>query len=234
MKRLWTSNRLFARLFIFFTIIGATLSLLINKGEAILFLNNYHSFWGDLFFKYATKLGEEPLYIFGIILFLFVKLRHAVLIPLTGVVVLLSSYYLKSYFAVFRPATFFKDTEYYNLIHWIEGVDLYVEANSFPSGHTMSAFALYGLMAFLLPFKNWMAGLFFSIASIVGLSRVYLVQHFFVDVYAGMIIGILIAVTMWWIQDRIFSENECWWNQPIQALFSTKTKASNRLEKTNP
>jgi len=45
--------------------------------------------------------------------------------------------------------------------------------------------------------------LFFIMAVLVGVSRVYLVQHFFIDVYAGACIGLIsviggIAATQLW------------------------------------
>jgi membrane-associated phospholipid phosphatase len=63
-------------------------------------------------------------------------------------------------------------------------------SNSFPSGHTSTAFTLALLLAFLSK-KNFWVYFFPLIAFFVGYSRVYLAQHFVTDVFAGMLIGIV-------------------------------------------
>jgi membrane-associated phospholipid phosphatase len=65
--------------------------------------------------------------------------------------------------------------------------------NSFPSGHTMAAFGLYAALAFYA--KKWYQafGLFF-LALLVGYSRIYLSQHFLVDVIFGAMLGCLAAL----------------------------------------
>jgi undecaprenyl-diphosphatase len=62
---------------------------------------------------------------------------------------------------------------------------------SFPSGHTITAFAVsISLIAF---YPGLAAGLLFCVCSI-GLSRILLGMHFLTDVLAGAAIGILIAL----------------------------------------
>ena len=57
---------------------------------------------------------------------------------------------------------------------------------SFPSGHTSAAFAVFGL---LLMWGSPFASLAASIASFIGLSRVYLRAHFPTDVIVGAVLG---------------------------------------------
>lgn len=64
--------------------------------------------------------------------------------------------------------------------------------HSFPSGHTIGAFAFFYLLTSFVPSKS--ATLFFLIlASLVGFSRIFLAQHFPLDVVVGSFIGILVA-----------------------------------------
>lgn len=85
-----------------------------------------------------------------------------------------------------------------------------VEANgfSFPSGHSMAAFSLYGVIAFLL-WRHLSTSLgrglliLFSIFMIImiGVSRIYLGVHYPSDVLGGFLAsGCLLAVSIWFYQ----------------------------------
>ncbi|HZF99378.1 MAG TPA: phosphatase PAP2 family protein, partial [Chitinophagales bacterium] len=77
-------------------------------------------------------------------------------------------------------------------LHYVEGSEILYH-NSFPSGHTMTAFALFFLVAQLVKQKAWGLG-FAGGAIAVGMSRVYLLKHFFLDVCIGGSIGIAIGL----------------------------------------
>lgn len=60
--------------------------------------------------------------------------------------------------------------------------------NSFPSGHSVTSFALAYVLSRTYPNAS---PLFYALATIVALSRVYLASHFLSDVVAGAAIGLL-------------------------------------------
>lgn len=62
--------------------------------------------------------------------------------------------------------------------------------HSFPSGHTVTAFALMAALAATLPKLRW---LFWILAALTGMSRIYLGLHFPLDVTCGAILGSLIG-----------------------------------------
>ena len=66
----------------------------------------------------------------------------------------------------------------------------------------MSAFALFGLFALLVTQKKVIGILIFGLAVLVGFSRVYLIHHFFIDIYVGSIIGTLLAIIIYsfWVR----------------------------------
>ncbi len=59
---------------------------------------------------------------------------------------------------------------------------------SFPSGHTAAAFCMASLLAAFYPDGMWF---YYTIAGLIGLSRIYNGVHYPGDVIAGMIIGLL-------------------------------------------
>ena len=65
-------------------------------------------------------------------------------------------------------------------------------ANSFPSGHTVGAFALAGVLMFASPNRT-LRVVAFILASAVGLSRVLAFRHWPSDVLASALIGLLAA-----------------------------------------
>lgn len=86
-----------------------------------------------------------------------------------------------------RPITFFRNVESF---HWIKGLT-YHEFHSFPSGHATSIFALTTVLVIFYGNKIWKQIMFLLLACFVSLSRVYLSQHFLIDIYFGAIIGVL-------------------------------------------
>lgn len=193
-------NACFFTLFSLFLLVGGISLFNFQQGDLLLYFSDNRSYFGDLFFKYGTKLGEEWAFVAILVLFLFIRFRYALLIPLTGLVVMLISFLSKNYFLHPRPSEYYKSLGTLQDINLIEGVHLIKGLSSFPSGHTMAGFALFSLTAFLLKRKKGMGILLFLCALIVGVSRIYLVQHFFKDVYLGAILGVLIAMIIYAIQ----------------------------------
>lgn len=187
--------------------------LFVNKPEAIVYFSENRTPFGDSFFPHVTRMGEEPMYlIFGVV-FLYRKLRYSVFLALTGFVVMGVSYGLKSLFAIDRPLAYFQKNGMLESINFVQGVDVHSAATSFPSGHAMSAFALYTFLIFLLPKRKRLVGPLFLIAMLVAISRVYIVQHFLIDVYVGSIIGALIAVGMYLLCEKFQGKLEWSFNK---------------------
>lgn len=74
-------------------------------------------------------------------------------------------------------------------IHTVPGVVMH-SWNSFPSGHTATAFTLFLLTVYLFPTK-WVFVIGVIYAMICAYSRVYLGQHFPMDLGGGMLVAVL-------------------------------------------
>ena len=222
-------NRWYFSAFLLFLIVGAIFLFQIEQGDSILYFSERRASLSDLFFLYFTKMGEEIIYLSLLISFLFVNYRVAIVIPLTGVLVTIVSLSTKAFFAHDRPAPFFKQLGNFDSIQLVEGAELLLGKTSFPSGHTMSAFAIYGLLAFLLPKKRFVALALFAAALLVGISRIYLVQHFLKDIYAGAILGTLLAMVIYLVQNRWRVPETAWYNRSL--LKKRYVPASQQAEK---
>ncbi|MEZ5038653.1 MAG: phosphatase PAP2 family protein [Saprospiraceae bacterium] len=219
----WRHNRLFWIAFSLFFILGGILLMLINKGDAILYFNGQRSPWGDLFFAYFTKAGEQFAYLALLLILLFVQYRYALILPLIGLSVTLVSALSKYIFSHPRPALYFQQEGLLGLIHPVAGVALHGGNTSFPSGHTMSAFALYTFLALSLAYKRSLSLVFLLFAVLVGVSRIYLVQHFLEDVVTGAAMGAAIGVLWYHWQYRLFPMPHPWADKKLTFFFNKKS-----------
>lgn len=94
----------------------------------------------------------------------------------------------------------------------IEGINLLVNCGggkSFPSAHSTNNFAVATFLFGLFPRKWW---LWFSLAFIVAISRVYNGVHYPLDIAGGAAIGAAIGWWMYllydWLERRYFSKKK--------------------------
>jgi undecaprenyl-diphosphatase len=71
---------------------------------------------------------------------------------------------------------------------------------SFPSGHTLTAFAAAAAVSSFHPRFRWPL---FALAGLVGLSRIYLGVHFWLDVAAGAALGVAVGLSAAWAAHRV-------------------------------
>lgn len=219
MKRLpdiWRENRIYFILYAIMLFVGMSVVLMTNKGDVILWLNARHTPSLDLFFRFWTKMGEEwPFIIAGIVL-IFYRVRHALYVLLLGASVTIVSFMLKHFFAHPRPAKFFEDQGLYQDLNKVEFIQVAQGFTSFPSGHTMAAFAIFTFLS-MYTRSSALKILFLLSAVLVAVSRIYLLQHFLQDVCLGSLCGIAIALIVYRIQlHYIAADRTGKWNLPIQ------------------
>ncbi|TAG44922.1 MAG: phosphatase PAP2 family protein, partial [Cytophagia bacterium] len=163
-----------------------------------LWLNQQHHSFFDFLFYYITFIGDGLFSILMVILMLFYRWRIAVLIGITFAISGLLSLFLKQ--IVFpiapRPAAFFDELKIQNIYYVLSKQSEISFSNSFPSGHTTTTFAL--LIVFCLWGKTEKYTIFWIfLAFLVALSRVYLLQHFWIDTYFGALLGTMVSVLVY-------------------------------------
>ncbi|MFT4667134.1 MAG: membrane-associated phospholipid phosphatase [Polaribacter sp.] len=209
------NNRTFFLLFACFMVVGGVLLATIEQGDGIRYFSENRSVAGDQFFAWFTKVGEEFMYLGFFISFLFIRYRYSLLIAISGLLALVVSFLLKMIFGHPRPSVYFREAGVLDQINTIDGVHLLSGHMSFPSGHTTSAFVLFGVVALLFARKWYWNGLIFLVALLIGISRMYLVQHFLKDVYTGAITGVLLSILVYWVNERYTYDDKRWLDRSI-------------------
>ena len=167
------------------------LTVLFSKAEIHILINSHNSPFLDLFFKWITILGNGFFTMAMVCIFLFFHFRKAATIFIAFVVSGIIVQCLKTtiFAESLRPTGYFEGKY---ILHLVDGVyQLYIQ--SFPSGHSASAFALFLCLAFFTKYKS-LKFILFIIASFTAFSRVYLSQHFLIDAMAGSLIGITVTL----------------------------------------
>ena len=159
-------------------------------------INSRHYPVTDHFFRYFTHLGDG-LVPTAIALFLlaFRTWRQFLIVAFSATFSSIIAQVLKRFFFADsdRPSMFFDRMPG---IQTVTGLDFY-QHFSFPSGHTTAAFSTGLAVAILIGGQR--AGFACAVlASAIGFSRIYLSQHFTIDVIGGATIGTFTALLVWW------------------------------------
>jgi membrane-associated phospholipid phosphatase len=161
-------------------------SFIIGRNDFFLLLNDDLGATADFFFRYWTNLGDGFMWVWIAVLFFIYRKNK---IPLLVAAILFSTILTqvtKNYLVPAEPRPTVAITGY--PIHTVRGVELHT-AYSFPSGHTATAFTIF-LLACILLNKRWVLAVGFTYALLVAYSRVYLAQHFPLDLGGGMIAAV--------------------------------------------
>lgn len=187
MKEFFQQNKLALWLYFFFLLLGGVVLFSFPKAEIHLTLNQYHAPFFDPLFKYITYVGSWGVLVAFLILLL-VKVRYAWIYLVGNFFIALIVQGLKHlvFPNMLRPVAYFKGIHALYLIPG-EAMRLY---NSFPSGHAASAFGLF-IMLIYVTRNHWMKVFWFLLVFLTAYSRVYLSQHFLMDIEVGSMIGAL-------------------------------------------
>lgn len=176
-------------IYMMFFVLSLVLISFYNKQHLHLIMNKYNSPFFDVFFKYITYLGDGVLFGILFLVFLFIKKRIAYVFAISGIITLLVTHLFKQiiFKGLPRPTGFFGVEK----LHLIEGVEMAFQ-NTFPSGYTTTAFTIFTILCLCKDKCNFQY-LWVLLAIIAGVSRVCLSQHYWIDIFVGSFIGIIIG-----------------------------------------
>jgi len=199
------NNAFFLLPYLISLLILAPVLLIFSKPEIHLWINQFNSPFSDWIFKHLTFLGDGIFIILPALVLLFFSLRHFTFLIVAYFSTGLFTQILKRVFFedVVRPSRYFQDLSY---LHLVDGVKM-LSGRSFPSGHATSAFALFLCLA-LISTNRYLKLTCFFLAALVAFSRVYLSQHFLIDIYTGSIIGSLGTLAFY----QVFYQNNRKWH----------------------
>ena len=185
-------NPLYFSCYLIFFIVLFIYCFAISKSDGFLLINRFHTRLLDDFFVLFTNVGNG-LFVIGLMILMLIRrkfvwtLQIGISFLISGLLVQL----LKILAHNPRPSTYFRSCS----IHCILGITR-TGFSSFPSGHTATVFMLTSLLAIYLPGRK-STFLFICMAVLTGFSRVYLSQHFPIDVLAGSLLGVLVSLMVY-------------------------------------
>ncbi len=187
MKKLFKENTLVLSVYFAFFLVGVVLVFSYSKADLHLIINQWHTAFFDVFFKYVTHLGGGGMVVVLFLIFLLIKTRYAVVFISGNVVIAIVVQGMKHIIFphALRPVAYFKGI---HVLHLVQGVSMH-SYNSFPSGHSAAAFGLF-MMLISITKNKALKFLWLLIALLTAYSRIYLSQHFMEDIVTGSIIGV--------------------------------------------
>jgi len=201
--------------FLILIISSITLNIFIAKGEAVLWMNVHHNAIANSLFYYFTILGNAWYYIFIAIFLLLIGIRYSMMAFGSLILIAIAVQSLKHLLNLPRPLAYFGES-----VQLIQVKDVIIRSyHGFPSGHTATGLSVFYLLA--LVFKNKILSWVLVLpASLIAISRIYLGQHFLIDVVAGLVLGLVATSLMVnWTEAIIVRKKWQWADKSIQSYF---------------
>lgn len=152
----------------------------------------------DIFFEWLSmKWGFSIPLLFLIILYIGQRFGKSgwiigcILIVTTSTSDLLGNF-LKDIFQHGRPCL-----DFYDFIRYPDGGETRCETSTsgMPSNHAMNFFATFTVISFFFPHRHILT-ISITLATLVGISRIYLGEHYPSQVLVGAIFGALLGITI--------------------------------------
>lgn len=195
-------------------------AIVIPKGQDVFWINGNHSKVLDGFMIIVTNLGAGLLFIPLLLFMLFYRFKYALLTAIVWVGHgLICAVLKRGPFSYLQRPRALLDNQ---LLYFVPNVDVHT-FHSFPSGHTATMFCFAFLLSLFLRNRFASAALLL-LALLVAYSRIYLLQHFLIDVAAGAAIGVMMTYAVWQYFENAALPS--WMNQYIRVKLQLSMKVA--------
>ena len=166
----------------------------------------------DHLMVWFTHVGDGLFMCLAFIVFLFIRIKTAIILIVSflvasGITQLLKHTFFSEYK---RPYFYLKNDDSFRVISDFT----YHTEHSFPSGHATTCFVLFTILSFHYQ-KQYLLQIAFIIAAIFfAYTRVYLSQHFLQDIVAGSVIGVIVSLFFWDFLNPKLTK----WDKPLKIL----------------
>ena len=198
----------------------AALLLIYPKHDLHLLLNQHHTPILDVIVPIFTNLVDWLPYL-TVVLLLFYRAGWATFLASNLLLTTIIVQPIKRIVNAPRPITWFSDNHPDINLTLVEGVKMN-EWHSFPSGHTTTFFVLFFTLSIIIctkniKGKNILALICFLCASFGAYTRIYLSQHFALDVFAGILIAVFSTLSLYFFLVKK-TKNTAFWDWNLQKL----------------
>ena len=200
-------------------VLGTTL-LVVPKAELHLALCQPHTRFLDVVIPAFTNLVDWLPYLV-VLLLLFYRAGWATFLASNLLLSTLIVQPIKHILCAPRPLTWFVENMPDVSLPLVEGVRMNYWL-SFPSGHTTTFFVLFFSLSIILyaeniKGKNILSFLCFLCASFGAYTRIYLSQHFALDIFAGILIAVCSTLVLYFFLVKK-TQNTRFWVWRVQKL----------------
>ena len=188
----------------------------IPKGELHLLLCQPHTPFLDAVVPIFTNLVDWLPYLV-VLLLLFYRAGWATFLASNLLLNTLIVQPIKHIVYAPRPLTWFAENMPDVSLPLVEGVKMNLWL-SFPSGHTTTFFVLFFSLSIILcaeniKGKNILSFIYFLCATFGAYTRIYLSQHFALDIFAGILIAVFSTLSLYFFLVKKTKETQFWgWN----------------------
>ena len=200
-------------------VLGTTL-LVVPKAELHLALCQPHTRFLDVVIPIFTNLVDWLPYL-CVVLLLFYRAGWATFLASNLLLSTLIVQPIKHILCAPRPLTWFAENMPDVSLPLVEGVRMNYWL-SFPSGHTTTFFVLFFSLSIILyaeniKGKNILSFLCFLCASFGAYTRIYLSQHFALDIFAGILIAVCSTLVLYFFLVKK-TQNTRFWVWRVQKM----------------
>lgn len=200
-------------------VLGTTL-LVVPKAELHLALCQPHTHFLDTIVPIFTDLVDWLPYL-CVVLLLFYRAGWATFLASNLLLSTLFVQPIKHIIGAPRPLTWFAENMPDVSLPLVEGVRMNYWL-SFPSGHTTTFFVLFFSLSIILcaeniKGKNILSFLCFLCATFGAYTRIYLSQHFALDIFAGILIAVCSTLVLYFFLVKK-TQNTRFWVWRVQKL----------------